>query len=75
MPKISVPARVELLRRGVPYMLFLMPILASVAITACHDPAATERIFNITYPVFIAAGILAVDLIMEGLGIFQPKDM
>lgn len=75
MPKLSISARVELIRRMVPYMLFLMPTLASVTITAGYFLATSEGIFNITYPVFIAAGVLVVALMIQGLGIFLPNEV
>ena len=56
-------------------MLFLMPTLASVTITAGVFLATSEGIFNISYPVFIAAGILVIILLIQGLGIFLPNEL
>lgn len=75
LPKLSVSARVEIIRRMVPYMLFLMPTLSAVTITAGYYLATTEGIFNVTYPVFIAAGVLVAALIIQGLGIFLPNEV
>lgn len=75
LPKMSVVSRVEIIRRMIPYMLFLMPTLASVTITAGIYLATGEGIFNIHYPVFMAAGVVVLILLVQGLGIFLPNEL
>lgn len=75
LPKMAIQTRVEFIKRMVPYMLFLMPTLASVAITAGFYLASSQGIFNITYPAFIAAGIIVLILLVQGFGIFLPNEL
>lgn len=75
IPKMSINTRVEFIKRMFPYMLFLMLTLASVAITAGFFLATSQGIFNVTYPVFIAAGIIVTILMIQGFGIFLPKEL
>lgn len=75
IPKMSINTRVEFIKRMFPYMLFLMPTLASVAITAGFFLATSQGIFNVTYPVFIAAGIIVTIPMIQGFGIFLPKEL
>lgn len=75
LPKMSIPSRVAVIKRMIPYMLFLMPTLATVAITARMFLAMGEGIFNLYYPVFIAAGIIVVILTVQGFLIFLPNEL
>ncbi len=75
LPKMSIQTRVEFIKRMVPYMLFLMPTLASVAITAGIYLATGQGIFDVTYPVFITAGIIVIFLLVQGFGIFLPNEL
>ncbi len=72
---MSIQTRLEFIKRMDPYMLFPMPIPASVAITAGYYLASSEAIFNIIYPVFIAAGIIVLILLVQGFGIFLPDEL
>ena len=73
--KMSVGARVELIRRLVPMMLFFMPTIASLAITAGVYLATYEGIFKLSYPVIVAAGIIVLVLVVQGFGIFLPNEL
>ncbi|MGC8562044.1 MAG: hypothetical protein ACP5UZ_05590 [Thermoplasmata archaeon] len=75
MIKMSVGARIEFIRRLVPMMLFFMPTIASLAITAGIYLAAYEGIFNIRYPVIILAGIIVIILVIQGFAIFLPNEL
>lgn len=75
LSKVSVPARVEFIKKMMPMMLFLMPSLSSVTITAGIYLAIWEGIFNIHYYTIIAAGIIVIILLIQGLGIFLPNEL
>ncbi len=73
--KMSNEARVEFIKRLVPVMLFLMPTLAAVTITAGIYLAISSGIFVLTYAAIIAAGIIVIVLLVQGLGIFLPNEV
>jgi hypothetical protein len=75
MIKMSVGARIEFIKRLVPMMLFFMPTIASLAITAGIYLAWYEGIFKLSYPVIIAAGIIVVILVITGFGVFLPNEL
>ncbi len=75
MGKMSVAARIEFIKRLVPMMLFFMPTIASLAITAGVYLATYEGIFKLTYPVIIAAGIIVLVLVIQGFAIFLPNEL
>jgi len=75
MIKMSVGARIEFIKRLVPMMLFFMPTIASLAITAGIYLAWYEGIFKLSYPVIVAAGIIVVILVITGFGVFLPNEL
>ena len=75
MIKMSVGARIEFIRRLVPMMLFFMPTIASLAITAGIYLATYEGIFSLRYPVIILAGIIVLVLVIQGFAIFLPNEL
>ncbi|MCL5930643.1 MAG: hypothetical protein M1123_05105 [Candidatus Thermoplasmatota archaeon] len=75
MIKMSVGARIEFIRRLVPMMLFFMPTIASLAITAGIYLATYEGIFSFRYPVIILAGIIVLVLVIQGFAIFLPNEL
>ncbi len=75
MKGLAPEARAEVVKRLVPLMLFLMPALASVAITAGIYLAQWEGLFNIGSPLIIAAGIIVVILSVQGFGILLPTEV
>ncbi len=73
--KVSPQARTEIIKRLVPVMLFLMPSIATVAITAGIYLAMSEGIFSLSLPVIIAAGIIVAILTIQGFGVFLPNEV
>lgn len=73
--RMSGPARADFVQRLVPTMLFLMPTLASVTITAGIYLAASEGIFNLGYLAIQLAGVLVILLAAQGFGIFLPNEL
>src|SRR5713101_9775572 len=66
--------RAEFIKKLVPVMLFFMPALASVAITAGVYLAKSEgRDFN-SIPI-IAAGVIAIILTAQGFGLILPNEL
>lgn len=75
MRLLSPPARVEVSRRIVPMFLFLMPALASVAITAGYLLAVDTGRWVLTSPYIIAAGIVTAILTVQGFGMLLPNEV
>ncbi len=73
--RMSPPARADFVQRLVPTMLFLMPTLAAVTITAGIYLALSAGVFNLAYPTIQAAGILVIILAAQGFGIFLPNEL
>ena len=68
------PTRVEFIKKLVPIMLFLMPALASVAITAGVYMAGREGL-NFLSPQIIAAGIVVLILSVQGFALILPTEV
>lgn len=75
LSRMDDEARVQFIMHLVPVMLFLMPTLAAVTITAGIYLAIYYGIFVITYVSIIAAGIIVAVLLIQGLGIFLPNEV
>lgn len=75
MKGLAPEARAEVIKRLVPLMLFLMPALASVSITAGIYLAQWEGLFNIHSPLIIAAGAIVLILSIQGFGILLPTEV
>lgn len=73
--KMSNEARVEFIKRLVPVMLFVMPTLAAVTITAGIYLAMSFGIFVLSYYAIIVAGVIVILLLIQGLGIFLPNEV
>ena len=73
--KLKPAARAEVIKNLVPYMLFFMPSIASVAVTAGYYLASSEGVFIITSPAIFISGILVILLILQGFGIFMPNEV
>ncbi len=71
----SVVVRAEVAKRLTPVMLFLVPSISSVAITAGYFLANRLGVFSLSSPLIIAAGIIVVLLLVQGLGIFLPNNV
>jgi len=75
MRGLAPEARAEVIKRLVPVMLFLMPALASVAITAGIYLAQWEGLLNLQSPWIIAAVIIVLILTVQGFGIVMPTEI
>ncbi len=75
MARMSGPARADFVQRLVPTMLFLMPTLAAVTITAGVYLAQLDGIFNLHYLAIQLAGVFVVILSAQGFGIFLPNEL
>jgi len=75
MKGLTPEARSEVVRRLVPVMLFLMPALASVAITAGIYLAEWEGLLNLQSPLIIAAIIIVAILSVQGFGVIMPNEI
>ncbi len=73
--RMTGPARADFVQRLVPTMLFLMPALASVTITAGIYLAMMEGIFQLNYLAIQLAGIFVLILAGQGFGIFLPNEL
>ncbi len=73
--RMSGPARADFVQRLVPTMLFLMPALASVAITAGIYLAINVGIFDLHYVAIQLAGIFVIVLAGQGFGVFLPNEL
>ncbi len=73
--RMTGPARADFVQRLVPTMLFLMPTLASVTITAGIYLALMAGIFNLNYLAIQLAGVFVLILAGQGFGIFLPNEL
>lgn len=67
-------ARAEFIKKLVPIMLFLMPALASVSITAGVYLASWEGRDFFSLPI-IAAGVIVIILSVQGFGFILPNEV
>jgi hypothetical protein len=74
MRGLSNPERVEVSKRLIPTMLFFMPSIASVTVTAGLYTAMHLRI-AFSSPYFIATGIIVLILIVQGFALFLPNEL
>lgn len=70
---LAPPARAQVIKKLVPIMLFLMPSLTSVAITAGVFLAIRGGFNLFSTPIEIAA-ILVIILMVQGIGIILPTE-
>lgn len=75
MRSLSVPERAEVAKRLTTKTLFLMPSLASVAITSGIYVAMNTGVFNLQSPLIIAAGIVVAILTIQGFGVLLPNSL
>ncbi len=73
--RMAAPARADFVQRLVPTMLFLMPTLASVAITAGVYLAVADGVFNLHYLAIQLAGLFVLVLVGQGFGVFLPNEV
>jgi hypothetical protein len=74
MRGLSNPERVEVSKRLIPTMLFFMPSIASVTVTAGLYTAIHLHIAFLS-PYFIATGIIVLILIVQGFALFLPNEL
>ncbi len=74
MRGLSNAERVEVSKRLIPTMLFFMPSIASVTVTAGLYTAMHLQI-AFSSPYFIATGIIVLILIAQGFALFLPNEL
>ena len=67
--------RVEVSKRLTPMMLFFMPSISAVTITAGILLAMKEGIFILSSPIIIAVLVIVGILTVQGIGIFLPNEL
>lgn len=67
--------RVQLIRRMVPIMLFFMPAIAAVTITAGISLAIWEGVFILQSPLIIATIAIIAVLTIQGFGFILPNEV
>lgn len=75
MRYVEPPAKVDIAKRLMPSMLFLMPSISATATTAGYFLATRLGIFSLSNPLIIVSGIIVVILFVQGLGIFLPNEL
>ena len=72
---LPVPQRAAVAQRLTPREMFLLPALASVAITSGIYLAQTTGMFNLSDPRILAAGIVVIILAVQGFGLLLPNSV
>ena len=72
---LEPPARTQVIKKLVPLMLFLMPSLATVAITSGINLASQMGMLTFASPMIIAAVVIVVILSVQGFGIIMPTEI
>jgi hypothetical protein len=67
--------RADIARSLTPTMLFLMPSIASVAVTSGYFLANQLGLFSLNSPLIISSGIIIIILTIQGFGIFLPNNV
>jgi hypothetical protein len=68
-------ARTLVIKKLVPLMLFLMPALATVAITSGINLASKLGMLTFASPVILAAVVIVIILSIQGFGIIMPTEI
>jgi hypothetical protein len=68
-------ARTQVIKKLVPLMLFLMPALATVAITSGINLASKLGMLTFASPMIIAAVVIVVILSVQGFGVIMPTEL
>lgn len=68
-------ARTQVIKKLVPLMLFLMPALATVAITSGINLAAKLGMLTLASPMIVAAIVIVIILSVQGFGIIMPTEI
>lgn len=75
MKGLEPQARTQVIKKLVPVMLFLMPSLASVAITSGINMAGQLGMLTLGSPVIIAAIVIVTILSVQGFGMIMPTEI
>ena len=75
MRSLPIPQRVAIASRLTPKTLFLLPSLASTAITAGVYMAMTEGVFSLHSPWIVAAIVVVTILTVQGFGFLMPNSI
>jgi hypothetical protein len=67
-------ARAQVLKKLVPVMLFLMPSLATAAISSGINMASRLGMLSLQSPTIIAAIVIVIILSVQGFGIIMPTE-
>lgn len=68
-------ARTQVIKKLVPLMLFLMPALATVAITSGINLADRLGMLTFASPMIVVAVIIVIILSVQGFGIIMPTEI
>lgn len=74
MKGLEPQARMQVIKKLVPVMLFLMPSLASVAITSGINMAGRLGLLTLESPTIIAAIVIVIILSVQGFGMIMPTE-
>ncbi|MEO9363237.1 MAG: hypothetical protein ABI348_04980 [Nitrososphaera sp.] len=74
MKGLEPQARTQVIKKLVPVMLFLMPSLASVAITSGINMAGRLGLLTLESPAIIAAIVIVIILSVQGFGMIMPTE-
>jgi hypothetical protein len=72
---LDPPARTQVIKKLVPLMLFLMPTLATVAITSGINLASQLGMLTLASPMIVAAVVIVIVLSVQGFGILMPTEI
>ncbi|HEX2170431.1 MAG TPA: hypothetical protein VHF65_09040 [Nitrososphaera sp.] len=72
---LDPPARTQVIKKLVPLMLFLMPALATVAITSGINLASQLGMLTFASPMIVAAAVIVIILSVQGFGIIMPTEI
>lgn len=75
MRSLAVPQRAEVAKRLTPRTLFLLPSLAGTAVTSGIYLAMAEGRFVLSDPWILAAGVVVLVLLVQGLGMLLPNNV
>jgi hypothetical protein len=75
MKGLEPQARTQVIKKLVPVMLFLMPSLATTAITSGINMAGRLGILTLESPTIIAAIVIVVILSVQGFGMIMPTEI
>jgi hypothetical protein len=74
MKGLEPQARTQVIKKLVPVMLFLMPSLASVAITSGINMAGRLGLLTLESPTILAAIVIVIILSIQGFGMIMPTE-